>query len=234
MRPAGWLSSVGGWLAAGRASPAARGSVASGRRAVASLAAGAGHTHLTAPQAPTAGGRAEVLPAGPGADLRHIGRPTDRGLFARELAALLPADLPQREIAARLAAPGEWPAAAGPDPRAIGQPDTLALLAWADAPARASAPDQWRTARQEGLVDLRGDPALLDGSPVLRSPGALQASPSWDRPLSAAGHERLLRALEECCLHEVPMAYIVGVQFFWYWPFAVNRATLIPRPDSEL
>ena len=30
-----------------------------------------------------------------------------------------------------------------------------------------------------------------------------------------------------------PIAYITGVKEFWSLPFAVSKATLIPRPDTE-
>lgn len=53
-----------------------------------------------------------------------------------------------------------------------------------------------------------------------------------DPQLSDAQHNRLERLLKRRCDGE-PLAYILGQQPFYTLDLAVNRHTLIPRPDSE-
>lgn len=51
--------------------------------------------------------------------------------------------------------------------------------------------------------------------------------------LDTAERERF-RELVEARLHRVPLAYLRGDQEFYGLPFRVSRATLIPRPETEL
>ncbi len=64
---------------------------------------------------------------------------------------------------------------------------------------------------------------------------------SWQRhQLYAQGDYKLVQAEQDCIaglinrrLQGEPVAYIVGQQEFWSMSFAVNAATLIPRPETE-
>lgn len=53
-----------------------------------------------------------------------------------------------------------------------------------------------------------------------------------ERMLSRDEQERLIALTERRAAHE-PVARILGVREFWGLPFALNEATLEPRPDSE-
>jgi release factor glutamine methyltransferase len=57
---------------------------------------------------------------------------------------------------------------------------------------------------------------------------------TWpEQPLSD-GMAARARALVEQRRQGVPVAYLTGQQEFWSLPLAVNAATLIPRPETEL
>lgn len=55
---------------------------------------------------------------------------------------------------------------------------------------------------------------------------------SGEAPLPAAAVDRLADVVARRRARE-PVAYILGEKEFWSLPFAVDRSTLIPRPDSE-
>ena len=53
-----------------------------------------------------------------------------------------------------------------------------------------------------------------------------------EAPLPAAAVGPLAEFVARRLAHE-PVAYLLGEKEFWSLPFAVDRSTLIPRPDSE-
>lgn len=83
---------------------------------------------------------------------------------------------------------------------------------------------------------LQGDSARLDAELLLAC--VLECTRAWlyahaealvDQPARAAFERLLARRVEG-----EPMAYIRGRQEFWSLELEVSRATLIPRPDTEL
>lgn len=95
---------------------------------------------------------------------------------------------------------------------------------------RRTLDEATRRLREAGVSGARRDARLLLAATLGLDPGAILARP--ERPLTAAEAERVAVSIARRARHE-PVARILGRREFWSLEFAVSRATLDPRPDSE-
>ena len=98
------------------------------------------------------------------------------------------------------------------------------------ATCRAALAEAAKALAAAGLEDPRGEARLLLGAALGIGPEVLLASP---RRVMENGQRRVFDDLVNRRAAREPAAYILGQREFWSLPFAVNRHTLIPRPDSE-
>jgi release factor glutamine methyltransferase len=87
-----------------------------------------------------------------------------------------------------------------------------------------------QTLADAGLEDSRREARLLLGAALGVGPEVLIGAP--ERAMEN-GQRRQFEALISRRAAREPAAYILGQREFWSLAFTVNRATLIPRPDSE-
>ncbi len=87
-----------------------------------------------------------------------------------------------------------------------------------------------RKMEQSGISEPRLESRLLVAHATGMTPEYVFSHPEWK--LDSAARDNLGRVVERRARRE-PMAHITGRREFWSLPFAVNRHTLIPRPDSE-
>jgi release factor glutamine methyltransferase len=84
--------------------------------------------------------------------------------------------------------------------------------------------------RRAGIEQHRREARLLAGAVLGAEPASLMAHP--ERPVDAAAAARLAAAAARRAARE-PLSHILGRREFWSLSFAVGRAVLDPRPDSE-
>ncbi len=81
-----------------------------------------------------------------------------------------------------------------------------------------------------GIADARREAQVLLGHALGLDRAGVFGHP--ERPLAPAERAAFAAAIARRAARE-PVAYITGEREFWSLSFAVDRATLIPRPDSE-
>jgi release factor glutamine methyltransferase len=81
-----------------------------------------------------------------------------------------------------------------------------------------------------GIADARREARLLAALALGTSPDSILARP--ERPLDAREAEQFRMSVDRRCARE-PLSRIRGSREFWSLEFALNEATLDPRPDSE-
>ena len=84
--------------------------------------------------------------------------------------------------------------------------------------------------RSAGVDSPRREARLLMQHALGLSPEALLAHE--DRPLGGAEDRRLAALVRRRAARE-PIAYLTGRREFWSLEFAVDRSTLVPRPETE-
>jgi release factor glutamine methyltransferase len=98
------------------------------------------------------------------------------------------------------------------------------------ATRRAALAEAAKTLAAAGLENPRGEARLLLCAALDVGPEVLLATP---RRVMENRQRRAFDALVNRRAAREPAAYILGQREFWSLSFAVNRHTLIPRPDSE-
>ncbi len=100
----------------------------------------------------------------------------------------------------------------------------------APATLRAALVDTRRTLAAAGIATAALEARLFVARATGLSAPALLAD--GEAPMSPTALSRLAELVARRRARE-PVAYILGEREFWSLPFAVDRSTLIPRPDSE-
>ncbi len=104
--------------------------------------------------------------------------------------------------------------------------DAVFSLSAGEALRRASS-----VFKQAGLERSREEAEILLGR--ITGWGRLRVITAPDRKLGFLSRVRLAAAVRRRARHE-PLAYIIGRREFYGLEFTVNRAVLIPRPETEL